>query len=89
MNFTWTPSPNVAYQTCHVLGAWVIGLICWLAGWPEWSPIVATIGFATVKEYGFDLIVEKDTPSWDGSLQDFTFYMVGMVILAAVRGMVR
>lgn len=81
----WTPSLNVCAQAAHILGSWVIGLACWLIGWPEWAPIAITVGFALVKEFGFDLFIERDDLGWPGSLEDFSFYMAGMAILAAVR----
>jgi hypothetical protein len=84
----WTPSANVGFATCHVLGSWVIGLVCWLIGWPEWVPLAATVGFATAKEYGFDWLIERDELGWGGSLSDFAGYMGGMIALAALRWVV-
>lgn len=73
---TWTPSLNVCAQTCHVLAGLFIAAQSQAWGWPLWAPVAITAAWATVKEFGFDLIVEKD--SLADSAEDAAFYMAGV-----------
>jgi hypothetical protein len=75
MKYRWTPSLEVCAQTCHVLGG--LCFAGWSAafGWPSWMPWAVTGGWALIKEYGFDLIVERD--SFLSSTFDASMYLVG------------
>jgi hypothetical protein len=82
-NFSWSPSPNVGYQTCHVLAGWAIAAQARAWGWPLWVAPLITLAWVGVKEFGFDLVVEKDTVA--GSARDGAWYGIGSWIGTAIQ----
>jgi hypothetical protein len=80
----WEPSCELDAQSAHMgWGAFlVLAVWSYLGPWWAWGLL---IGWAGLKEYLFDLLIERDTvPS---SSEDFFFYLVGgllgtVVILA-------
>ena len=81
------PSPNVAYQGVHTLIGYGAVLTAAFklhhAGWG----LLAVVVFAFIKEFIVD-IFGPEHDSFQSSLLDFTFYMVGAVLgigIAAVK----
>ncbi len=79
----WYPSANFDAQSCHMAWGWVIVLTAGLF-WGWWWAIGGLIGWAMVKEFGFDLIIEKD--SIPSSAVDAAFYLIGGALGAITYG---
>lgn len=79
------PTPAVAYQVCHF--AWglaiVWGTVAVLVA-PAWTGLVMTLGLVIIKEWAIDIVMEKDT--WQGSLLDSCFYLIGALVGMAAVG---
>ena len=79
-------------QAAHVLGGASLILTAALlsnsrcAGWtPIMITLVVGIVLASLKEFVFDIIYEKD--SWSDSLMDWTFYLLGGAVGVGVVGL--
>jgi hypothetical protein len=71
------PSAEVDATAAHV--GW--GALFAFAGstiWNPWAGLAILLGFASAKEFVFDIIVERDT--WVDSAGDFLGYLVGGII---------
>ena len=73
----WTPSELQMAQTSHV--AIALAVVGWFAcfGARGGLEALAVVGYAVLKEYVFDIIVEGD--DWWDSTVDFLWYMAGMI----------
>jgi len=81
------PSPDVAYQGVHALiGYGAVVTAAFLAH--RWTyGFLVVLGFALVKEFIID-IFGKEHDSFQSSLKDFAFYMVGATVgIVVVVGM--
>ena len=92
MNVSWMSSPQYLAQIGHLLGGASLILTAALfsaARCTGWTPIMITlvvgIVLASLKEFVFDIIYEKD--SWSDSLMDWTFYLLGGAVGVGVVGL--
>ncbi len=73
----WYPSAEVDAQCSHV--GWGVAAITGLGMHWGLGPAVAVLaGWILVKEWGFDIVIEKD--GWQNSLRDSLFYVAGGVL---------
>lgn len=81
------PSPNTAYQGVHsLIGYGAVLTSAHKFHHAAWG-FVAVLVFALIKEFVID-IFGPEHDSFQSSLQDFTFYMVGAavgIIVAAIK----
>ncbi len=71
----WQPSPELIAQLAHYGWGALIVMIFASFGHVWWG-VLASVAWASVKEFVFDTYVER-APFKD-NLQDFSFYMLGM-----------
>ena len=74
----WYPSEEVDAQAAHAGWGMALFLMVCYWGWGLLGGAMVVVGWAAVKEFVFDIVIEKDT--WDSSAVDFAFYLVGAVV---------
>jgi hypothetical protein len=86
------PSVNSSYRFAHVAAAYSIAMTLANFGHPWWGVAAAAVT-ASVKEWLWDPYFEHDALGWwnppplqniGGSLQDWTFWLIGAGVAAAV-----
>ena len=89
MNVSWMSNPQYLAQAAHVLGGASLILAAALLSnsrctglGPVWTTLAVGIAAASVKEFWFDIVYERD--SWSDSLMDWTFYIVGGAVGVAI-----
>jgi hypothetical protein len=76
---SWMPSFNLVCQTCHV-GWGALTILATALFMDPWLGIMILGIWILVKDFWFDLVVEKDTIGWPGSTEDGFFYLVGAAL---------
>jgi hypothetical protein len=84
----WSPSVASGWATCHFAIAWAAmftGVHFGLS--PQITLALFVFGFATPKEFFYDLVVERDTVfgtdpagSYEGSAVDWAWYFIGSAL---------
>lgn len=88
----WYPSANLDAQFAHV--GWGALLVTAVAlGWratkrplgiaPVWAGTVLALVYAAVKEFAFDVLVERD--GFRNGAADFAFYAIGVAVAIGLR----
>jgi hypothetical protein len=77
---------NLVAQIAHASAAYAITITFYVFGISIFYPIPIVIAFAAVKEFWWDIRYETEGESGGvvGGVEDFTFYVVGLAIAAAV-----
>lgn len=89
--FSFMKNEQYLAQVGHLLGGATLietaGIFALVrgAGWPPiWWTLAIGIIAASLKEFVFDILVEKD--GWPNSIMDWTFYILGGAVGIAVIG---
>jgi hypothetical protein len=81
----WTPSATVGFNMDHVEGGLLFGCIAQLLGGNPESGVTACLAWTCLKEWGFDMLYERDSVL--GSLADTVGYLVGVGLWTAGRNL--
>ena len=79
----WTPSAGIGFDVDHLLAGIVFGSVGQLIGLPLLAPVTLCIAWTCLKEWGFDMLCERD--SILGSARDTAGYLVGVAVWTAIR----
>lgn len=94
MGYRGQPTVQEAVQWAHFVTAGYIAMLLVRFGCPDWVGLAAIPVWILLKEWGYDYLLPLQKPwwpkwlgegdTWQGSLLDSVFYVVGGVVIGTI-----